>query len=39
MIINNEEKFVILKKLEVPVTGQIYHKMSEPNPQDGVMGR
>lgn len=39
MVINDEEQFVILKKLEVPRIGQIHCKLNEPDSQDGVIGR
>jgi len=38
MVINNEEKLIILKKLEVPRNGQVHSKIGELDPQDGVVG-
>jgi len=38
VVINNEEKLIILKKLEVPRTGQICCKLDELDSQDSVVG-
>jgi len=38
MVINNEEKLVILKKLEVSGTGQTDYKTNELYPLYGVIG-
>jgi len=38
VVINNEEKLVTLKKLEMSGTGQICYKLNELDSQDGVVG-
>ena len=38
MVINNEEKLIILKKLKISGTGQMDYRIDEPDPQDSVIG-